>query len=43
MSKDEFVHWLAYLGMSGGGSGSGGSSTPTINKFKGKIGVGRRR
>ena len=43
MSKDEFVHWLAYLRMSGnyGGSG-GGAQTPTINKFKAKLGKMRK-
>lgn len=46
MGQEEFVHWLAYLRMSGshgGGGGSGGVQTPTINKFKSKMrGMGRR-
>jgi len=40
MTPDEFVHWLAYLKMSGnfkGGGGGGGTQTPTINKFKAKM------
>ncbi len=48
MSPDEFVHWLAYLKLSGDydGSSGGGAQTPTINKFKsklGKLGMNRRR
>ncbi len=50
MGQEEFTHWLAYLKLSGdyGGnsSGGGGTQTPTINKFKGKLGklgMNRRR
>ncbi len=44
MSTDEFIHWLAYLRMTGNysSSGGGGTQTPAINKFKAKLGKLKR-
>ena len=43
ISPEEFVHWLAYLRISGSHKGGGGSSTPTIDKFKTKMNkIGKR-